>query len=522
MNKGGNSLGMVVLWKNIFKLTNYMIANFMLFLLMTGGLLIIPVSSSYADSFSDVQEHWAEKTINTWVEKGLVGGYPDGTFVPDNNITRAEFMVLTNRAMGISNDKETIVDFSDVTPDDWYFNDLVVAKNTGYISGYNDGTFQPNEKITRQEAASFLARLLNLKPETGGLTEFTDSGLISEWSRGNIGALVKNGLMNGFPDHSFCPLSGITRAETLVLLDRALDKMKTHASSAIEGTVTSGGENVNDAKIRAFNAGGFNVIKEMNVDAKGYFKMELEPGEYDITATSVQEVAYMSKVIVSIHSVSTVNPILEKASMINGIMRDKYGKVVGNCTICFTTNPTFVTTTDDNGSYVVLVLPQRTYTVRALNPSTKSKDPYIVKDKLEVGTADQQKEENFNVPFSIVTVVTSGSSGGGGGGGSSTSNIAPVVIRSLDPVTRTAGSAKIIIDASVLFKDADNDVLTYGVTSSNGYANVEIYDKYITVIPVQSGIAVITVTASDGKGGMAYNKFNITVMPANFEVLSIK
>ena len=170
---------------------------------------------------SDIQGHWAEPEITAWFDKGLTNGYSDGTFKPDNTITRAEFAAMANRAFNFSGIGTTT--FSDVSPNSWYAKDVSIASAAGYISGYGDGTFRPDSKITRQEAAAMIARILKL--DTSDLAKadiFSDASQIQQWSKGAIGAVYKKGIMSGYQDKSFRPGNPITRAEAVVTIDRAM------------------------------------------------------------------------------------------------------------------------------------------------------------------------------------------------------------------------------------------------------------------------------------------------------------
>lgn len=170
---------------------------------------------------TDIQGHWAESQINKWVEQGLARGYTDGTFKPNNSITRAEFITLVNRALGYTETAE--INFRDVSPTDWYAGEIAKAKAAGYVSGYQDGTFKPNSQITRQEVASMLARILNLGADNPNIVNsFKDAQAIPQWSKGSIAAVVEKGYMGGYPDQTFKATRSITRAEAIVTLDRAV------------------------------------------------------------------------------------------------------------------------------------------------------------------------------------------------------------------------------------------------------------------------------------------------------------
>ncbi|MGB3977583.1 MAG: S-layer homology domain-containing protein, partial [Tepidanaerobacteraceae bacterium] len=182
--------------------------------------LFVPVATAQAAAeLNDISGHWAEATIAKWVQQGLISGYTDGTFRPDNSITRAEFMALVNRAFGF--DEKAAIGFSDVSANDWFYDEIAKAVKAGYISGYQDGTVKPNQEISRQEAAVALCKALNLEL-LDNVDQFADKASIPSWSRPYIGALASKGYMGGYPDGTFRPERHITRAETVTMLDNAL------------------------------------------------------------------------------------------------------------------------------------------------------------------------------------------------------------------------------------------------------------------------------------------------------------
>lgn len=166
---------------------------------------------------NDSSGHWAEKVLTEWQEKGLLKGYADGSIKPNNSITRAEFITLINNAKGIT--AENSISFTDVRPSDWFYS--AVAKAAGYTKGYEDGTFRPNQTITRAEAAVMLANVAGLSADENGADGFSDA--IPTWAKGSIGAVVAAGLMSGYPDGSFGAAAPTTRAEAVSALDRVLN-----------------------------------------------------------------------------------------------------------------------------------------------------------------------------------------------------------------------------------------------------------------------------------------------------------
>ncbi|MDU7966045.1 MAG: N-acetylmuramoyl-L-alanine amidase [Paeniclostridium sordellii] len=167
-------------------------------------------------TFNDIDGHWAKNAIIDFATKGYINGYEDGTFKPDNSITRAEFVKILNKAFGYTNvGKEN---FSDVNPSDWYYNDICIGVNAGYINGYEDNTFKPDKQITREEASKIIATALNLKGD--GNLNFKDSSEISNWAKPYVDALSDNNIINGYEDNTFRPHNNMTRAENVTILSR--------------------------------------------------------------------------------------------------------------------------------------------------------------------------------------------------------------------------------------------------------------------------------------------------------------
>jgi hypothetical protein len=190
-------------------------------LFLTLCLVFTAFSSAYAaTSVSDVKGHWAESQINDWTAKGLIAGYPDGSFKPDNSITRAEFIALVNRSFGFT--AMDTVSFSDLNASDWEYADVQKAVKAGFITGYEDQTLRPNNQISRQEIASIVLRLLNLSPNEDGTSIFTDAATFPSWSKGAIGAVAAATIMKGYEDSSFRPTRSTTRAEAVITLIGAL------------------------------------------------------------------------------------------------------------------------------------------------------------------------------------------------------------------------------------------------------------------------------------------------------------
>ena len=175
---------------------------------------------SETKTLNDIKDHWAESYINNLVKKGGISGYEDGSFKPDNTITRAEFTKIIVGVFEISGDTET--KYSDVSDDTWYSEYVKKASASGIING-SDGMFLPNNNITRQDAALIIYRVLKLKNiEMNSGKSFSDDSEISEYAKDAVSKMAVIGVINGY-DGKFMPKNNITRAEAVTMIARALD-----------------------------------------------------------------------------------------------------------------------------------------------------------------------------------------------------------------------------------------------------------------------------------------------------------
>lgn len=211
-------------------------------------LCLVMAVGSFSMAFADTSEsndfegHWAQATIQKWIDESKISGYPDGSFKPDANITRAEFVKLVNGL--IDYDKKGEIAFNDVKTGDWFYDVVSIAQEIGYISGYSDKQFGPNDNITREQAAAILSRIQYLGENAGAAKEFSDNSKISVWALGSVGAASEAGFVKGYNDESFKPLNNLTRAEAVTMLDNVLvnakNKVITKAGSELSNYVVEG------------------------------------------------------------------------------------------------------------------------------------------------------------------------------------------------------------------------------------------------------------------------------------------
>jgi hypothetical protein len=182
-------------------------------------------------TFQDVGKHWAEKEVNDMASRLVVSGIGDDKFEPDRDITRAEFAAIVVRALGLMSSGTGKDAFIDVMKKNWYYDAVSIAYEYGITSGYENGKFWPDDKITREQAMTMIARAMKItgsKVELADgeadklLTSFTDAYSAAEYAKANIASCVKAGIVSGRSGKLIAPKDNITRAEVAVIVQRLL------------------------------------------------------------------------------------------------------------------------------------------------------------------------------------------------------------------------------------------------------------------------------------------------------------
>ncbi|KOP64736.1 hypothetical protein AMS62_05290 [Bacillus sp. FJAT-18019] len=180
------------------------------------------------DKLSDVKGHWAETAVNEMASRLIVSGRDASGFHPNAPITRAEFVTMMVRSLGLMEQGSSTA-FHDVTSHDWYVGAVAAASEYGLVHGYADGSFLPNGLISRQEAMVILARALRTAevPLSGSLdsdaalASFQDHAELAGWAKAAAAEMIGNEIMSGYGG-KLNPQSNMTRAETAATLLRML------------------------------------------------------------------------------------------------------------------------------------------------------------------------------------------------------------------------------------------------------------------------------------------------------------
>lgn len=292
-----------------------------------GITMLLASTTLFAHDYSG---HWAESAIKEWMNYGIVTGYEDQSFKPNQPITRAEFAAILSRTFNLSSieGSDIYIDLAQ-NEDKWYVKPIyqVMALDLMYVEG---NYFKPDLYITREEAAYAIAQAYELKGY-GSTLNFKDQEQISTWAAESISNLVQSQYLKGNPDGTFKPQGTLTRAELVTMLSNITKKLYHEP-----GTYTS------SIKGNAVISSGDVKLKDMTVDGDLYLTQGIETGKVQL-----ENVTVTGKVIINSGTVSlsgnynevqlaTNIPLMFSSGQINVLEADSFGtsiKVAENASI---------------------------------------------------------------------------------------------------------------------------------------------------------------------------------------------
>ncbi|MDO5707889.1 MAG: S-layer homology domain-containing protein [Andreesenia angusta] len=181
-------------------------------------LLSIVGSSTTAMAFTDTVSHWAELDIQKLVEMDILSGYSDGSFNPEGNITRAETSKILSLAKQLDIQNKADLNITDMSKEHWSYDYVLTLAMNGIVRGYPDGSFRPDNNISREEFCIMIFKILN--PELGESKSFSD--LDQSYAKEEIEALAGLGIVSGYENNLFMPKKNITRAEAANMVSKTL------------------------------------------------------------------------------------------------------------------------------------------------------------------------------------------------------------------------------------------------------------------------------------------------------------
>ncbi|KNY28889.1 S-layer homology domain-containing protein [Pseudobacteroides cellulosolvens] len=185
-----------------------------------------PTSKVPQISIPDAKGHWSEPYILELKQKGILDMYEDGTVRPDIQITRAEAVKILIKSLNIKTNKNVNLKFSDSKKiPDWVKEYLAAAQENKIIVGFEDGSFRPDNKMTRSEAATMILKAFKLE-ESAGKTNFADDNVLPYWAKGFIKKGSELGIINGYENNLFMPQRAITRAELFKIVSKTMKDLQ--------------------------------------------------------------------------------------------------------------------------------------------------------------------------------------------------------------------------------------------------------------------------------------------------------
>ena len=206
-------------------------------------ITVTTFASKNSSTFTDVPDnHWAKDQIEAFANQGIIDGYNDGKFKPDDGVTREEFCKLLVSTFNAQLETPDSPSFSDVSQSRWSYAYIELCKDflTGYANPFGGmPAFHPEEYATREDIAVALVRMLGFTEDDArndnyARQQFSDGNEISPNLMTYVSIACEKGLVNGYNNGKFEPQKGITRAETIVLLNRATKQAVTNITAELE------------------------------------------------------------------------------------------------------------------------------------------------------------------------------------------------------------------------------------------------------------------------------------------------
>ena len=172
-----------------------------------------------AMAFSDTKGHWAEQAITRWENAGVIGGYEDGQFRPDQALTRGELAAMISTIFHLS---QTAANrYPDLPSGEWYTPYMLRCVAAGFLAGTDTGA-EPLAMVTREQAAVIFARAFMIPEETSSDTGFFDQWQISDWARPFVRAMKNQKMIAGIGGNLYAPKQPLTRAQAVTILNAAI------------------------------------------------------------------------------------------------------------------------------------------------------------------------------------------------------------------------------------------------------------------------------------------------------------
>jgi len=245
--------------------------------------------------FNDIENHWAKDAIERYKGKGIIHGYTDNTFRPDQQMTRAELAAIINRSFGFKYSGDN--NFEDVEDEDWFFADAAKAKFQDYMKG---SEIRPNEIASREDVVTAFSFILDLEENNQDLSEksFSDLENFESDRKTIIEQFSEAGYIQGYPDGTFRPLNPVKRAEFMKIIERVFgyividqEDADNIPQDAINITIINPGIVIDNQNIEGnvyISAGANGQVVLSNMEVKGSIIVSSSQGDESIVLDSIK------------------------------------------------------------------------------------------------------------------------------------------------------------------------------------------------------------------------------------------
>jgi hypothetical protein len=194
------------------------------------GNSIYVIAQSEA-TFDDIRGHWSQADVEALAGKRVVQGVDEGRFLPDATLTRAQAASLLVRSLGVLPAAGEAESFADVKAGDWHHAGVETASRIGLVDGFADGTFRPDDSVTREQFATMALRAIRFVEgvdtmEGATSVEFADADDIADWAIEAVAAMSELDIVQGDAASQFRPGGTTTRAEAAAMLKRMLEHLE--------------------------------------------------------------------------------------------------------------------------------------------------------------------------------------------------------------------------------------------------------------------------------------------------------
>lgn len=196
-------------------------------------------TTAFAADFSDIDGHWAESAIERWSGYDVVNGKGNGTFAPNDNMTRAEMAQIYVNLLHLT-EKADISSFKDVPSGAWYADAIAKCVAAGILNGTSATTVSPLERVTREQMFVTFGRAMGLAPAASTDSALTDLDDVSDWAEEMVYALLDAGYVSGADNNTLLPLADINRASVVALIDQTVAAYGNEPGATIEMSGESG------------------------------------------------------------------------------------------------------------------------------------------------------------------------------------------------------------------------------------------------------------------------------------------